>query len=150
MCHGVGKGKTVSIRKGILSLIFGGLEYQVVRDGQYGEVQPLNVCKNLQFLLGAKFLVCRIDDLTKINGVDIFGGTGFSYFLKEMDNLFIPLLFLEEFQKGVAVENKRPFLHYLNSPFRSFRSFSARDGLGGKRPQAALTGSSTGGIRYMR
>ena len=39
------------------------------------------------------------------------------------------------------------FMVYLKSFFLSLRSFSESEGLGGRRPQAALIGSSTGGIR---
>jgi hypothetical protein len=53
---------------------------------------------------------------------------------------------LKEDQQGMAIK-EISIGHYLKSFCRSFRSCPAKDGLEGKLPQAAESGSSTGGMR---
>ena len=110
-------------------------------------VQESDGIRRDQLFLVSKFPLGRIENLPKIYGIDIFCCPGPFYFFQQRKNFLISFFLLKELKKGMAVKNEGSLVHPHCSFFLSRRSFSAREGLGGRIPQAAPMGSSTGGIR---
>src|SRR5512141_1907774 len=141
------QGETVRERQAGGRLVLGRPENQIDRHGKDAESKPFYVREDLDLLLVSERALRRVDDLSKVDRVHVYLCTRPHRLCKHAGDLLVSCFLLEQLQESVAVEKERGLLLQRESFFRSWRSRSPREGSAGRTPQAARTGSSTGGLR---